>query len=112
MNDASYSFVSDKCLIRTCLVDDDIHSVRVSEVIKMKEALFLSEQVKRVESISLSTISVVDLLRPISVKNGPLACSFSEICLKPFAQTVNVARINLCSYLNVVFTEDDILIVS
>jgi hypothetical protein len=112
MDNASDGFISDEGLIGTGLVNDDVHSVRVSEVVEMEEALLLSEQVKRVKSISLPAVSVVNLFRSISVEDGPFACSFSKIGLKPFTQTVNVTGVNFCTYLNVVFSEYDVLIVS
>lgn len=111
MNYSSDSFISDKSLICSSMIYNDIHCIWVSKIVEMEGALLLSQKIKGIKSISLSSRSVVNLLRAISWEYGPFTSSFSKVVFKSLAQSINVSRINLCSYFNVIFAKNEILLI-
>jgi len=78
----------------------------------MEGALLLSQKIKWIKSICLSSRSVVNLLRTISWEYGPFTSSFSKVVFKSLAQSINVSRIYLSTYFNVIFAENEVLLIS
>lgn len=111
MDDTSDCLVSYNCGVSTCLVDKDIHSVRVFKIAEMEKILFFFQQVNRIKPISLSPSSIINLLGSISVENSPFAWSFSEVKLKSLSKSIDEIGVDLGTDFNVVLAENDAVIV-
>ncbi len=109
MKNSTNSFVSYQSFVWISLIDQNIHGVRIPEVVKMEKILFFLEHVNRIKSVGLSSCSIVNLFRSITIKNSPFTLGFAKIRLESFAQTINKSRVDLGSDLNIVLAENDIL---
>ena len=77
----------------------------------MKVIVLLSQQINRIITVSLQSLSLVDPHSSVSIENGPFSLFFSKILFKSLTDAVNVLLIELCLYLQVILAENKLLIV-
>jgi hypothetical protein len=101
-------FISKRISIIRSLINNNIHSIRISEVIEMEIGWIIFEEINWIVSIGLMPILIINLPRSISIKNSIFSFHNFKLVTKSFSKSPCISWCNLSTYLNVMRTENKI----